>query len=252
MRLLRNWRLRRTPFHRTYPSRSDFVMDHVDRRMAVDRERGFIYFRIPKAANSTICYRLARQKDPAIDNADDAKRSFMRGSDLTGDEVAHLEEHYFLFTFVRDPYARIASAYLDKVARLKGRQSAVLAGYQKRLSEPMTFLEFCRYLDENGLYADPHWFPQVAFVPLPVHQLDFVGRVERFESDYGALAESIHDGAADTLSDTWDPHRTQAQDQLTNVYCPESLDIVRRLYAVDFETFRYGDTPSWSAVGRDS
>ena len=247
MRLLKNRRLRRTPFHRTYPSRSDFVMDHVDRRMAVDRERGFIYFRIPKAANSTICYRLARQKDPTTDNADDAKRSFMRGSDLTWDEVNNLKDRYYLFAFVRDPYSRIASAYLDKVERMKPRQQRILFGLQKDKHTPLSFLEFCRYLDRGGLYDDPHWFPQVAFVPFGVSSLNSFYFVERLDEEFSALMSDCSLGAVGFSGprESWAPHKTSAGSSLELLYCGESLKIVQSLYERDFASFGFECEVSW-------
>ncbi|SEP14781.1 sulfotransferase family protein [Aquisalimonas asiatica] len=246
MQRFKNWRLRRTPFHSTYPSRSDFVMNHVDRRMAVDRERGFIYFRIPKAANSTICYRLARQKNPDIDNADDAKRSFLRGSDLTWDEVKHLKDRFYLFTFVRNPYSRIASAYLDKVERMKPKQQQVLSNLQKGDGTPLTFLEFCRYLDRGGLYDDPHWFPQVDLIPADVDMLDFVGRVESLETDLSKVASTIgqSDGAGNDTS-VWSPHETGADLKVRELYCGETLSIVRKIYSDDFRFFVYDSVPHW-------
>lgn len=238
MQRFKNWRLRRTPFHSTYPSRSDFVMNHVDRRMAVDRERGFIYFRIPKAANSTICYRLARQKNPDIDNADDAKRSFLRGSDLTWDEVKHLKDRFYLFTFVRNPYSRIASAYLDKVERMKPKQQQVLSNLQKGDGTPLTFLEFCRYLDRGGLYDDPHWFPQTWFFPAGVNSLDYVGFVDNLEEDYSAVSTALR-FAAQESGVTWDPHRTDASVQVTELFCDKTKEIVSRIYSSDFIEFGF-------------
>jgi len=213
-------------------------MDHVDRRMAVDRERGFIYFRIPKAANSTICYRLARQKDPTIDNADDAKRSFLRGRDLTWDEVKHLNDRFYLFTFVRNPYSRIASAYLDKVERMKPKQQKVLSSLQEDEGTPPTFLEFCRYLDRGGLYDDPHWFPQTWFFASGVSSLDYVGFVDNLEEGYSAVSKVLSFASRESEM-TWDPHRTGASAQVVDLFCDNTKEIIARVYTSDFVEFGF-------------
>ena len=248
MRRFKYWRLRRAPFHRRFPSRSDFVLNHVDRRMAVNRARGYIYFRIPKAANSTISLRLAQESDPAIDNAEDAKRWFLRGRDLVADEVARLRERFLLFTFAREPYARLASSYLDKVERMKGRQTRALAASHSLDDTPLSFLEFCRHLQRNGVYEDPHWFPQTTFIPCGVDQLHIIGRCEDLDATYDDISRRIARGSkgARPGRGTWDSHRTGAEQRLVDLYCTESLDIVRGLYAADFDALGYDPCPEWS------
>src|SRR5690625_4749524 len=131
MSALKTFRLRRSPFHRLYPSPDWAMTAQIDRRVAVDRARSFIYFRIPKAANSTVAATL--HPSPAREvSSDIAKRSFSRASSLTYREVRELAERFFLFTVVRDPYSRLASAYLDKDKKDKARRQIVAHRSEER------------------------------------------------------------------------------------------------------------------------
>lgn len=246
MQRLKTWRVRRAPFHKRFPSRSGCVLRQVDKRIAVDRSNQFIYFRIPKCANSTVCYQLARHSDASVGSGVAAKGSFLRGSDLRKREVAQLSNKYFLFTFVRNPFSRVASAYLDKVARLKGKQTKLLKNYYGVQREVVSFREFCRYLEKYGREEDPHWFPQSFFVPVPTDQLHFIGYFENFDSDLNTLHCKLRlQPSKEGIDRRWDSHRTDAHHQLAQLYCSETIDIVRRLYRDDFQRFGYAMDPTW-------
>ncbi|WP_404840921.1 sulfotransferase family 2 domain-containing protein [Alkalilimnicola ehrlichii] len=163
----------RTPFHRRYPSPSANVAHEVDKRIAVDRQQGFIYFRIPKAANSTICATLYPKSNRNSVDKRTAKRYFARGRSLTADEIKHLASRFFLFSFVRNPYTRTASAYLDKVKRNTKTQNLIRQRLKLPGEEPVSFLTFFQYLTAGGLYDNAHWYPQTTFIPCGTKTLSF-------------------------------------------------------------------------------
>jgi len=127
-----------------------------------------------------------------------------------GDEWWQTLQDFYCFTFLRDPYKRIASAFTNKfiegvmygvfeaagevmedVARMKNlpvvidtnrhinlisREEDVPASSIVEYSRGITFREFVHYLAEaSDDHLDIHWRPQATF--LAGHRFDFIGRL---------------------------------------------------------------------------
>lgn len=216
----------------------------IDRRIAVDRDRGFIYFRIPKAANSTVAATLFPSDQDEV-AADTAKRAFARASDLTRQEVVELRRRFFLFTVVRDPYSRLASAYLHKVRNgIKARRQ-VVQNYRCGNPDEVSFLEFCRFLAEGGRCLNPHWYRQVDLIPCGVERLHYVGRVESLDEALAHITARIGGGLCGRVRNVRG-HGTGSAEKLRELYCAETLAIVRQLYLADFAAFGYSPEPDWA------
>ncbi|HJO36139.1 MAG: sulfotransferase family protein [Pseudomonadota bacterium] len=251
MDLYDRWRVPRSPFHRRFPSRSPEMALTVNRRIAVDTARRFIYFRVPKAANSTVV-RSLMANDPSR-YAKAAKRAFSRPDALSRRQVRALPAGYFLFTVVRNPYARIASAYLDKVVRgaasptllSHARALKVLAHLGKPAGASVSFAEFCRYLAEGGIDGDPHWFRQVDLIPCGPERLHFIGRVESLAVDLASILARINGTPTPAPERDWVRHRTGANERLAALYDADTLAAVRTLYAEDFARLGYEEAPFW-------
>lgn len=245
MRLLKNWHVSRSPFHRAFPSASAQVAAQVDKRIAVDMERRFIYFRIPKAANSTVASTLAPSAHADSESSRSAKRYFLRASELSNDDVANLTSRYFLFTVVRDPFSRIASAYLHKILNTRSPGKLKVAKYYRRNPQDhISFIEFCRYLGDQGTHADPHWYRQVDLIPCGTEKIHFIGRVESLSDDLASIISLIN-GDSQVKIRNQVSHRTGASSRLAELYCEETVETVRRLYAADFSAFGYDTYPEW-------
>jgi hypothetical protein len=215
-------------------------------RTAVDRKRGFIYFRIPKAANSTVIVNLSGLDiQNGTGSSKQAKRLFKRVDTLTQSEAENLESLFYLFTVVRNPYTRFASSFLDRISRGKSPHvQKVCDALGVSRHEDIGFLDFCRYLEAGGLYKDPHWYPQVDFIRCGVDKLDFVGRVETLDTDLTQIMTRIN-GTAPAGLLNWTPHATGASSKLSQLYCDESARLVARLYEHDFAAFGYSTKPTW-------
>lgn len=239
-------------FYRRYPSASFRLAAQVDRRVAISRTAGFIYFRVPKAANSTVSAtlyrRLTGERPDPTGSSRGIRRYFERAHRLSALEVNTLREEFFLFSFVRDPFSRLASAYLEKVrlAPPDFRAKRLVHRYFHRdLREAVSFREFCSFIDRGGLYADAHWYPQVTFLPLGVEQLHFLGRVENLDDDLREVFRTIF---GEELPDVASKirHATGATEKMKSLYCPESVEIVQRNYRADFEQLGYPQSPEWT------
>jgi hypothetical protein len=205
----------------------------VGKRVCVSREKRFCYFRVPKAANSTVTNSLAAAiygQRGLDDSANVAKASFR---DIT--EIATLTEEellagYFCFTIVRHPLSRVLSAYLDKVQRHDATQ--VVNG---DIPGGVTFDYFLDYLADGGIFKNIHWAPQDSIVPIHPDKLHFVGRVENLDDDFAGLSTAIF-GEVKPLMNR-QSGRTGAAAKVAAVYTARQRALVERLYAEDIRRF---------------
>lgn len=212
-------------------------------RMAVSRRHGYVYVRIPKAANSTISKTLALYTWPerahwfASRDAIWAKRRFGRFGWRTTPET--LLADYFTFSFFRNPYSRLLSAFLQKMPKLK-YQGMARAAQVKQVDEE-GFRSFVAWLESGGLDANIHWAPQTSICPLPVASLDFVGHVENLDEDLAALVGRLFPGQCYDQPATRQRDRQHAVHKLQTYYDEALAQRVCALYRRDFEELGYDE-----------
>lgn len=198
-------------------------------RMAYDRQHGFFYARIPKAANSTVMATLARHidgtsgRDPKVVkeglNRLPSPRQFDRA---------------YRFTFVRDPATRILSAYLDKVASGPGKGARMMDG-----ADDLEFLTFLRALEREDFFRNGHYLPQTTMLPGGPAAYHKIGRVERLDEDLAEVCQSIFGRYGGMVRE--DRHKTASRDQ-SHLLNAEAMAIISRLYAEDYRQLGY-DVP---------
>lgn len=228
-------------------------LENLEHAAAVYPARRLIYNRIKKSGNTRIVAFLNDQFDGAgFESSRRLKAALVRPFDLPVRDLAALESFYS-FTFVRNPYGRVLSAYLDKLAeprapkapRKPGRGPGYRAypGYGE--NSPEGFARFLAFLDDGGLHADRHWWPQADLLYQPAERFSFIGRLERMVEDMGrVLADNGCDPAAARALDA--PHPLEARRRQTRTvereaafYTPRGREIVARLHARDFALFGY-------------
>lgn len=216
-----------TPFYRRYPYKGGLAIDSADARGSIDFQLGFFYNRIPKAANSTIITTLARIRFDQDIPSRSAKKLFLTPSLLYFREVENFSQ-LFRFTFVRNPFTRVLSAYLDKVERRAIREN-----------KPTSFKKFLHQLDAGKLHSNGHWAPQSDLFLIPVEQFDFIGRVESLQTDLSKVKNRLlkKDSAEQVKSVL--SNATNATSKLGLYYDDETVKLVRKLYRQDFELFEY-------------
>src|SRR3954451_7139220 len=153
-------------------------------------------------------------------------------------------EGEFVFTFARNPYVRVLSAYLDKV--VKHRYPACWGRFAARhgLGDgPLSFVDFLRLLCQTlPDELDPHWRPQSAALMPGLIPYDFIGGLENFEADLGLVLRRISGQNLEIA--THAPHRTDAAGLLADHYGRQELELVRRIYQDDFALLGYCLDPS--------
>lgn len=228
------------PFYRLNKYEGNLPINRADARGAVFVRTKLFYNRIPKNANTTIVSVISQLEHGDGDAADGAraKKALIRPSELGSREVRALEESFFKFVFTRNPYTRVLSAYLDKIAR--GRRQAEKFHRWARRKEGTgdpSFGNFCRYLAENGLYEDPHWATQKDSLLLCTSKFDFIGSVENLGADLREILLRAFHG--ESTVDVPVTNSTNSSAKVAAFYTQREVALVRDLYKEDFEAFGY-------------
>lgn len=219
----------------------------VAARMAVCRSHGFVYIRIPKAANSTITRTLAmhlhrdqRESIEADKSGKLAKTSFQTILDPNCFTRRMLLANYRVFSFFRNPYARVLSAYLDKMqSRNAYRYPWVADALGVKSTAHITFPDFIGFLENGNLYGDAHWAPQVKCCPLPVDELYYKGDIENLRVGLKSITTEIFGRECWAGIAIREHNRQHANEQLQSYYTDSLRERVYRLYEEDFLQLNY-------------
>ena len=221
----------------------------------VSRRRGYFYMAVEKAASSKIKMLLhqfegyALPPDPFEVHA--RNRPGMpfvdRLSAFGAESAAEVLRgpHWFRFAFVRNPYARLYSAYKNKIADLAspyiGVRAAIwrMAGNRQPPSEAPPFEAFVRYVAQQpDAQRDGHWRSQAGALCLDLIDYGFVGRVETLQTDLAtvlrslAAPEAFHDGLDAVVG-------ASAGSPAAAAYDAALAHLVHQTYEADFEIFGY-------------
>jgi predicted O-methyltransferase YrrM len=216
----------------------------------------YLYQSIPKCACTTIKTILLEFEGLPVDENewkrhDKTKNRFPGLGHLS---LAQQEDVYqgrtdtFKFVIVRDPYTRMASAYLDKI-KMVGKKRApywtdlirdAAAEQEVAVSDEITFEEFVRVVSAQKVESmDSHWRPQYFEGRFGYIKYDYIGHLEMLPLDLTYILERI--GAPAHLKQmAMKPQNvTGAQIDLWDEVSPEVRSAYLKTFAIDFETLRY-------------
>lgn len=151
-----------------------------------------------------------------------------------------------IFTVVRNPYQRVISAYLDKVAppaegRIRDHKVWTLISqrYGFALSREVSLLEMLQCLAKDDPWAiDQHFAPQWATILVDYVDYDFVGHLEDMSQLWPFLAKHGVEMAEHRS------HATGASGKVSALLGAEEQALVEQIYARDFEIFGYTMDPA--------
>lgn len=233
-----------------------FSFMRVNHSMHISLKHGYLYYETPKCACSTIKRRLQileladtpirptgnvhnRMESPLIAPAQ-LPREQLNGI---------LKEHRFpKFCFVRNPYTRVLSAYLDKIVRDEPQKAGVLKALGRNEADTeISFPEFLgSLLNTPPQRMDPHWMPQAFHLSLDLLDYNFIGRFECFEKDFQTALRMIlpRETRENLRAVTMDAHKTEASSQLETYFDGSCVDLVRQIFQNDFEALGYSTDPA--------
>lgn len=222
----------------------------INYRFNLSRRHRFIYVETPKVACSTIkaTLQFAEGKDARAINFQKIHDKELSPL-LSPEEDLPLfheflnDETAFRFTFVRHPYTRLLSAYLDKISLNKAKSS--IASRRARRSDlglpqegHITFEQFALSVQNaEPTSLDIHWKPLNLLTAPHLINYNFIGRFETFARDFQFVLENI--GLRKVEPITRCDHATGALELLRRYYSPKIQSIVEDIYQEDFDLFGY-------------
>ena len=210
--------------------------------LVASRNLPYIYISNPKCGCSTVRrtlwaaeHALGLVSAPGHPHEPNAEQPFDHGPHLWD-----RHEPQFVFTFVRNPYTRVLSAYLDKISGFRDPNVWVhfAARHGLELDVQPTFGEFLRLVaSERPERMDPHWRPQTFTTGVEVVPYDFIGALETFDADLRFVLQRIY--GQEMAIDAFMAHQTCAAQRIAEYYGPAEIALVQRIYEADFPNIGY-------------
>lgn len=210
-----------------------------------------VFLHIPKTAGTSI-ERYLRKLDSNIPEKTPRQRGFTKFLNEFG-------EKYFVFTFVRNPYERLKSAWRWGEMMYRKYKDQIPYFYK---SHSLDFQEYVRmttdleYRSKNStkwsLYDDYHTLPQVAFIPdlnnniyfgdkiTKNFRTDFIGEYENLNDHFDIVLDFIGSSADETKENVFEHVFKSKKDISGDCEYDASLqNMVCDYYIEDFNKFNY-------------
>ncbi|MCX2842541.1 sulfotransferase family protein [Microbulbifer thermotolerans] len=214
------------------------------------KENNFIYVETPKVACTTIKRVLQqaetkgnmtyespgdvhkRELSPLLAPSDDFN-SFFKALD---------DEKIFKFCFVRNPFTRALSCYLDKMVKVEFERKRLAPKLDLDGNSVPSFYEFlCAINEQNESERDIHWASQSYLLRPEKICYSFIGRFEFFIDQFNLVAKKLKVENFWDSSSSW--HATNASSLVERYFDERNIELICKIYEKDFLSFGYG----WSS-----
>lgn len=226
---------------------------HID----VLPEQRIIYVCVPKNASSRIKMTLSSLLGRNLTlewQAHKRKLSGLKSPKRVGLTVFHrlaTAPDVLRFAFVRNPYARLVSCWLNKFCEVpliltKPSVNSYLAWRQKNdLSLPeghtstLSFGEFINFVTMTAHdRVDAHWYLQSGLLDMPGIDLNLIGKVESFDQDFMRVLDHVQANNA-LRADAIKPINVSNHVDWRDFYTNGLANRVYKAYELDFDRFQY-------------
>nr|WP_246624599.1 sulfotransferase family protein [Oceanobacter mangrovi] len=225
---------------------------------ALHEDRKLFYVVNPKVANTSI-KRIMWADLPGVESLPSLHGHHPQRCirQLTDRELNHIlaSPEWLRFSFVRNPYTRIVSAYKDKIYNrdLDGRFLEKLGWPYRYTPDFSTFLQIIAEQPEKQM--DWHWRPQSSLLMHDLIDYHWLGKMENFNADMEPVLRRFDDGRENLarqqlnsrLNATDRASRDNTNQQRQKIPTPTLTDadvqLIRLLYAEDFRRYGYELTP---------
>lgn len=187
----------------------------------VSHKNKYLYYSIPKTATTSIKIYLE-----LYGSVDIGLHSKQDGYSIEYDDSWN---DYFKFAFVRNPWDRILSCFLDKTKQSIGK-CWEMETYKSFSS--CSFEEFIDYLNLDNIMFDGHITPQYLMINLS--QIDFIGKFEDLDTDFTKIQNLLGLPVIKLSKENQTQH-----DKYQLYYNKKTKNKVYSLYREDIERFNY-------------
>jgi hypothetical protein len=220
-------------------------------------QQRIIYVCVPKNASTRIKLTLSLLLGRNMRSESDVHRrklSGLKSPKRTGLVAFHriaTDPLALRFAFVRNPYERLVSCWLDKfrgVPLTEGRPSvASYLAWRERNDRslpygPAASLSFAAFVHvataTAGARVDAHWHRQAGLLDMPGIQLDLIGRIENFKQDFMRVLDHAQASAA-VRAATLRRANASGPSHWWDFYTHDTAIRVYKAYEVDFDRFGY-------------
>lgn len=220
------------------------LFKNIRKRYKIRREKpelwhfdnlGFGYIQIPKVATRSIRAGLLNTQGISIDPNNFEAFEARFGKHLPHATIRETGKHCLIFAFVRNPFARLYSAYADKIlnASKEGRRNIFECHAIHYAMDFETFARRVCQLQDHQL--DRHLRSQSWFLHDEKGQIpQFVGKLETFNADWDKLREMIP-----ALGSVGRLNTAAGDSNYMENYSPELQALVAKRFAADFAHFGY-------------
>lgn len=218
-----------------------------------------VYTFIPKNGCSTMRLSVAIANG-CIDGIEDGHWIHANNQTFNPSLYEAFKAHY-TFVILRCPFRRLASVFLDKFVGKENEAWQFYNGSRRQIYiDDLTFEDFVKSINVNQIKnANVHWRPQVSFLLYQNYSDYFC--LENFSSMVEKLSKNINFDVVDARSLT--AHGTDKYRMISNedfsklstfeislmkrsgecpshesLYSPESIQLVKSIYAEDVDLFR--------------
>lgn len=209
----------------------------------------YVYLNKPKCACITMKTALwdAEAKFGSAPPLDDHMITRVKGTPFThdADRLAEIGDQIVAFTFVRNPYLRIMSCYVDKLLFVPNEvPGAKILPELRELgvgSRHVSMLEFLEFIAASpDRKRNPHWQTQKCLHLDGAIPCAFIGSVENLEADARTIFGHLFPGIEPLLENR--NSRSSYAHPIT--YMGENeFRLAAQIYRDDFEYFEYSDDP---------
>lgn len=184
-------------------SSSEYLGDSTDKDVAnnihIEQNHNLVYCQIQKVGSTFIRSLLKRLfQSSVIEQSETGFKRLKDRTDLGFAELHSVIQNSDKFMFVRDPYTRVLSGYVDKLFcpntlywRVTGKY--VVSQIRKNANQlslscghDVTFPEFVQYIiqsEKGGTHTDRHFTPLYEHCRPCQIPYDFIGKFETFKDD---------------------------------------------------------------------
>jgi hypothetical protein len=232
-----------------------FSISHgtVNYSVYISEKYKYIYIETPKVCCSTIKRTLVSYEiSPRVINDGESVHTAATkelGSIKNYETLGELlrSDEYFKFCFIRNPYSRLLSCYLNKFTSENSHFDDWAKSIELDSNLPISFEDFVTALTKgSNLQVNGHWAPQTELLGFDVNgfKFDFIGRMDDFTADFELVKNKIFNLKRNTSFEKDNRSSvTSAGKKIEKYLNDESRQIIQKLYKDDFDNLLYSSDP---------